>query len=240
MIWSAGILPAFYRMPEPLDILYEDNHLLVVNKPAGILSQGDATGDRCLLEICRDYIRQKFNKPGNVFLGLVHRLDRPVSGVILFARTSKAAARLSEQFRKRTTKKIYHALVEGRQPTEEGELEDWLTGDAHRLKSMVSSRHKPGARHARLRFHTLRSEAGRTLLEVELLTGYKHQIRAQLAARGCPVVGDFKYDHRRKPARPQRVMDGHAICLHARSLTLTHPTRREEVAFEAPVPEYFF
>ncbi len=221
------------------DILYEDNHLLAVNKPAGLLTQGDATGDQCLLEICRDYIRRRYDKPGNVFLGLVHRLDRPVSGVIVFARTSKAAARLSDQFRARTVKKIYHALVEGRPPRPEGELEHWLTGDAHRLKSTVSACEKPGSKRARLRFSTLATTTDRTLLEVELLTGYKHQIRAQLAACGCPVVGDFKYDHRQKPARPEPIMDGRAICLHAVTLVVIHPTRRGPVVFKAPVPGYF-
>ena len=222
------------------DVLYEDNHLLVVVKPAGILTQGDETGDASLLELCREYIRIKYAKPGEVFLGMVHRLDRPVSGVLCFARTSKAAARLSEQFRERSLEKIYHAVVEGRMPQQSGLLEHWLGNSAgRRLKTSASNEPGPGRKLGRLEYRVLESSTQRQLLEVRLLTGYKHQIRAQLSKTGCPIVGDYKYDNRKKPASCQQLMEGRAIALHAAQLRIIHPTQKEMLAFSAPLPAYW-
>jgi len=223
----------------PPTVLYEDNHLLVVVKEAGLLAQGDATGDASLLDLCKEYIREKYAKPGDVFLGLVHRLDRPVSGVMAFARTSKAAARLSAQFRGRSVRKLYWAVVEGRPAESAGLLRHWLAESAGERKSTVRQEPEAGAREASLRYRVLATETARALLEIELLTGYKHQIRAQLAAMGCPVVGDFKYDTRPQPARVERVFEGRAIALHARELALTHPTRKEPVVCTAPLPPYW-
>lgn len=222
------------------EVLYEDNHLLVVVKPAGVLTQGDETGDASLLELCREYIRVKYEKPGEVFLGLVHRLDRPVSGVICFARTSKAASRLCEQFRSRSLDKIYYTVVEGRMPAREGELRHWLTnGGGTRRKTSASAEQKEGAKEGRLLYRVLEESARRQLLEITLLTGYKHQIRTQLSRTGCPVVGDYKYDNRKPPAKCEPLLGGRAIALHARELVLEHPTRQEELSFTAPLPAHW-
>lgn len=222
------------------EVLYEDNHLLAVVKPAGILTQGDETGDTSLLELCREYVRVKYAKPGEVFLGLVHRLDRPVSGVLCFARTSKAAARLSEQFRERNLEKTYHAVIEGRMPENAGLLEHWLGNSAgRRLKTSASNEPGPGRKLGRLEYRVLESSARRQLLEIRLLTGYKHQIRAQLSKSGCPIVGDYKYDNRKKPATCQQLMEGRAIALHAARLRILHPTQKEPLEFSAALPAYW-
>lgn len=222
------------------EVLYEDNHLLVVVKPAGMLTQGDETGDDSLLEVCREYVRVKYEKPGEVFLGLVHRLDRPVSGVICFARTSKAASRLCEQFRARALDKIYYAMVEGHMPAREGELRHWLTNNGGgRRKTAASAERKDGAKEGRLLYRVLEESNRRQLLEITLLTGYKHQIRTQLSRTGCPVVGDYKYDNRKPPAKFERLFDGRAIALHAHELVLEHPTRHETLTFHAPLPAHW-
>jgi 23S rRNA pseudouridine1911/1915/1917 synthase len=210
-----------------------------VVKRAGELTQGDSTGDESLLDMAKSYIGEKYSKPGEVYLGLVHRLDRPVSGVILFARTSKAAARLSEQFRNRTTEKIYLAAVENSPPQAEGRLSHYLKGDEHRMKVSVSQNETPGAKKAELIYRLLEKKGNRSLLEVRLLTGYKHQIRAQLSYIRCPVIGDFKYDKRQKPAVTERLAEGRAIALHARSLTIIHPTLKEPMTFRAGLPDYW-
>ena len=208
--------------------LHLDNHLLVVSKPAGMLSQADATGDPDLVTWAKAYLKERFDKPGNVFVGLVHRLDRPTSGVVALARTSKAAGRLSDQFRRRSTEKRYLAVVDG-VLGERGEAVDGiLKGDGGSVR-VVAADH-PEAQRAALRWRTLATAAGRSLVEVELLTGRKHQIRAQLAARGAPVLGDFRYGHSVPFA------DGRGIALHAWRLTVEHPTRREPTTFTAPPP----
>lgn len=204
-----------------------------------MLAQGDATGDASILEWGKAYIKEQYQKPGNVFLGLVHRLDRPVSGVMVFARTSKAAARLSEQFRKRTPQKIYHAIVEGSPPEAAGTLVHYLSGGANRTRIAVHETERPNTKRAELQYRLLESKDGRSRVEVKLITGAKHQIRAQLARVRCPIVGDFKYDNRQTPARPEQLADGRAIALHARSLTVEHPTRLERLAWEAPFPPYW-
>jgi RluA family pseudouridine synthase len=202
-------------------VLYVDNHLLAVCKPAGVLTQGDRTGDTPLLELCRTYVKQQFNKPGQVFLGLVHRLDRPVSGVLVLARTSKAAARLSAQFRARQVQKIYWALVEGKVPAE-GVLLDRLIRTATRSRLAA---HEPGLL-AELRFTRLGYWRGTSWVEIALGTGRHHQIRVQFAHYGHPVVGDRRYG-------ATTSFTPHAIALHARTLKLRHPTRPEILTFTA-------
>ena len=208
-----------------LDVIYMDNHLLVVRKPAGMLVQGDRTGDVSLLEYGKAYVKTAFKKPGDAFLGLVHRLDRPTSGVMVFARTSKAAARLSEQFRTQKIGKVYWALVEGKTPGA-GRMADRL------LRAGPSSAVSDRGREAALGFRRLRFERGISWAEVRPETGRHHQIRVQFAHRGHPVLGDFRYGSRiRFPAK--------SLALHARSLTLSHPTRHEEMTFNAAPEAYW-
>ncbi len=207
--------------------LYLDNHLLVVAKPPGMLSQGDVTGDDDLVTLAKAYLKERFQKPGNVFVGLVHRLDRPTSGVVALARTSKAAGRLSDQFRRRTPEKRYLAVVAGHLP-EAGEAADGLDDSGTSVRVVAPD--APGAKRAVLRWQVLASGGGRQLAEVTLETGRKHQIRAQLAARGAPVVGDLRYGDGPPFA------DGRGIALHAWSLALDHPTTKERLTFSAPPP----
>ncbi len=214
-----------------LSVLYEDNHLLVVNKPAGLATMGVAAGEDSLWERARAYLKQKYAKPGNVYLGVVSRLDAKVSGVIVFARTSKAAARLNEQFREGTTEKLYLALVEGtRSPPAAGRLEHWMDKDEARQKMAISSTPREDWKPARLEFRRLAQVDRQTwLLEVRLLTGRKHQIRAQLAAAGWPICGDRKYGSSRTFP--------HGIGLHSYSLSLTHPTLSERRNWKALPPK---
>jgi 23S rRNA pseudouridine1911/1915/1917 synthase len=215
--------------PDRLEVLYEDNHLIAVVKPSGVLVQGDRSGEPSLMDITREYIRRKYGKPGKVFLGLVHRLDRPVSGVVLFARTSKAAARLSGQWRNRSVKKVYWALVQGRMVPRSGSLTSHLRKGSR--GTLVAKQIGPGVQEALLDYQTLHGSEGLSLLEVILRTGRKHQIRAQLASKGCPIVGDARYG-----ASPLPGPGG--IRLFARSLTLIHPTRGEPLTLEAPPPDW--
>jgi 23S rRNA pseudouridine1911/1915/1917 synthase len=211
-------------------VLYEDNHCLAVEKPAGLLTQGDATGDPNLVDWAKADLKRRYAKPGNVYVGLVHRLDRPVSGVVLLAKTSKAAARLSAQFREGTVEKTYLAVVEGRAPADEGEWTDRLAKDARRnVVATVAA----GGTEARLAFRVLRRSARTTTLELRPITGRSHQLRVQLASRGLPIVGDRKYG----ATTPLRARDGGLrIALHARELAFTHPTTGARRAVEAPVP----
>jgi 23S rRNA pseudouridine1911/1915/1917 synthase len=211
-----------------LDVLYEDNHCLAVVKPAGVLTAGDRTGDESLLDRLKLYLKQKYKKPGNVFVGLVHRLDRPVSGVVLFARTSKSAARLSEQFREGTIQKTYRALVEGALAEPGGELRDWLLKDEEKNAVRVVPAGTPGARECCLRYRRIQSTHGLSLVEITPLTGRSHQIRVQLAAYGHPICGDRKYGSKRG-------LHG-TIALHAARLIFDHPTRHEPVTVCAPDP----
>ena len=211
----------------PFEVVYLDNHLLVVSKPPGVLTQGDATGDADLVTLAKAYLKRRFDKPGNVFVGLVHRLDRPTSGVVVLARTSKAASRLSDQFRRRAVQKRYLAVVD-RTLTGAGRAEGWLSSEGGAVAVVAEG--APGAKRAALAWRALAHRAGRTLVDVDLETGRKHQVRVQLAALGAPVLGDFRYGH------PTPFADGRGIALHAYRLTLEHPTRRERMTFTAPPP----
>ena len=214
--------------PAPLEILYEDNHCLAVAKPAGALTthyQGrEETVDRQI----KAYLKEKYKKPGNVFLGVVQRLDKPVSGVLLFARTSKAAARLAEQFRQGSVEKIYWAVVEGEVQRQAGSLEDWLKKDRTLGRVEVEEPRTPGSRLALLHFQRLASYGGLTLVEIRPQTGRTHQLRVQLAHHGHPIHGDAKYGSVHTFER--------AIALHARSLTFLHPIRNEPITLTAELP----
>ena len=213
----------------PKDILYVDNHLLVLRKPAGMLVQGDKSGDLSLLDIGRQWVKEEFNKPGEVFLGLIHRLDRPVSGVVVFGRTSKAASRLSAQFRDRIVKKRYWALVQGETPAE-GKLIDRIS--RHGMTSHISRRDDEAGQHAELSFRTLAVRKDVSWVEIALGTGRHHQIRVQFANFRHPILGDLRYGC-------EVPFSNGALALHARQLTLIHPTRDEELTFEAE-PEIYW
>lgn len=213
----------------PAPILYEDNHLMVVNKKAGQIVQGDKTGDRPLSELLKDFIKVRDSKPGNVFLGVTHRLDRPVSGVIVFAKTGKALERMNALIRERKIRKTYWALTRGIPPQDRGYLVDYLYKNEQQNKSYVCEPERKGALRAELEYRLLEQSEKYCLLEVELHTGRHHQIRCQLSAIGCPIQGDLKYGDRR--SNP----DG-SIALHARYLEFEHPVRKEWLKIEAPVP----
>jgi 23S rRNA pseudouridine1911/1915/1917 synthase len=216
-----------------LEVLFEDNHCLVVNKPAGLLSQGDASGDPSLVDLATLYLKTRYAKPGNVYVGLLHRLDRPTSGIILLAKTSKAAGRLSAQFRDGTISKVYWAIVEGNAREPEGEWVDSLEKDTRQNRSGVVLEESQSSKEARVAFRVLERWDDFTKLELRPATGRSHQLRVQLAGRGLPIVGDGKYG-----AKGQlKALDGHfRIALHARQLTFTHPTRPEAISVDAPVP----
>lgn len=211
-------------------VLYEDNHIIIVNKRSSDLVQGDGTGDEPLDDMIRAYIKEKYNKPGDVFLGVVHRLDRPVSGCVVYARTSKALSRLSELFRTREVKKCYWAIVTDRPPEEEGTLRSYLKKNEKQNKSYVYDKEVKGSKLAELSYRMLARSERYYLLEVDLYTGRHHQIRAQLAAAGCPVKGDLKYGAKRSN-------DGGGISLHSRKVSFIHPVKKEEISVVAPLPD---
>lgn len=214
-----------------MTVLYEDNHIIAVNKTCNEIVQGDKTGDTPLSEIVKAYIKEKYNKPGEVFLGVTHRLDRPTSGVVLFARTSKALTRLNAMFQTHDQiKKTYWAIVQGAPKLPEARLENYLTRNETLNKSFIA---KPGAKESKLAILSYKSLVRGehyTLLEINLETGRHHQIRCQLAAIGCPVKGDLKYGAKR--SNP----DG-GICLHARKIEFIHPVSKEYICITAPVPD---
>lgn len=222
-----------------LNILFEDNHLLVIDKPPLLPTMGVHDGDDSLFNRARQYIKQKYNKPGNVYLGVVSRLDSFVSGVIVLARTSKAASRLSEQFRSRSVEKKYWAIVPDNLPNDSGLLEDWLIKDESRHRMIViqgNPANSPGAKLAKLRYTTIGASESKNvqrtrLIEIELETGRKHQIRVQFEHAGCPIVGDRKYGSELPFKR--------GIALHSRKLVFEHPTQRVLQSFQAETPPWW-
>ncbi len=214
-------------MPSPL---YEDNHVIIVSKQVGEIVQGDKTGDEPLSETVKAYLKEKYRKPGEVFLGVVHRLDRPVSGVVLFARTSKALSRLSEMFRTRSVRKTYWAIVGNQPPSSEGTLTHWLTRNPKNNTARAYDREVPGSKQAILDYRVVGRSDRYWLLEVDLHTGRHHQIRCQLAKMGCPIRGDLKY------GAPRSNPDG-GISLHARRIVFEHPVSHQTVDITAPVPD---
>lgn len=213
-----------------MKVLYEDNHVIIVSKASGEIVQGDKTGDQPLSDMVKEYIKTEHDKPGNVFLGVVHRLDRPVAGVVVFAKTSKALSRLNNMFRDGEVHKTYWAVVQGKPDVPEASLEGWLTRNEKQNKSYVRQREVPGAKKALLHYRLLAASDRYSLLEVILQTGRHHQIRCQLADIGCPIKGDLKYGARR--SNP----DG-SISLLARRVEFEHPVSHQTVMAEAPVPD---
>lgn len=213
---------------QALEILFEDNHLIAVNKRVSDIVQGDKTGDKPLVDIVKEYIKEKYNKPGDVYLGLPHRLDRPTSGVVIFARTSKALVRLNQMFKDKDMKKVYWAIIseEPNEPTQT--LEHFLTRNPKKNKSFAFDTEKPQSKRAILDYKQIAKSDKYTLLEVELKTGRHHQIRTQLSHIGLPIKGDLKYGAKR--SNPDK-----GISLHARSLTFLHPVKKEIIRIVAPV-----
>ena len=216
--------------PGNLQILYEDNHIIAINKRAGDIVQGDKTGDTPLSETVKQYIKTKYNKPGNVYLGTVHRLDRPTTGIVLFAKTSKVLPRLNQLFHSKTIKKTYWAIVKNAPPNHEGTLTHWLKKKPGNNKSYAHKTEVASSKKAILHYKTLRLLNNYVLLEVQLETGRHHQIRVQLSAIGCPIKGDLKYGF-------DRSNNDASIHLHARHITFTHPVKKEVLAITAPTPE---
>lgn len=212
-----------------MQVIYEDNHIIIVSKRSGEIVQGDKTGDLPLSETVKQYIKEKYQKPGNVFLGVVHRLDRPVWGLVVFAKTSKALTRLNKMFRDGEVHKTYWAITKEAPPAEEGVLTDWLVRNERQNKSYAHSQETPNAKKAVLKYKVIAHSDHYHLLEVQLMTGRHHQIRCQLANMGCPIKGDLKYGAKR--SNP----DGN-ICLLARSVAFVHPVSKENIVVEAPLP----
>ena len=213
-----------------MTVVYEDNHIIIVNKTASEIVQGDKTGDTPLSEIVKQYLKVKYQKPGNVFIGVTHRLDRPVSGLVVFAKTSKALSRLNEMFKNGEVKKTYWAIVKGAPKEPEGELVNFLVRNEKQNKSYAYDKEVSGSKKAILHYRMIGRSENYFLLEVDLKTGRHHQIRCQLAKMGCPIKGDLKYGSAR--SNP----DG-SICLHARFVRFVHPVSKEVIEVEAPVPE---
>lgn len=216
-----------------IEVIYEDNHLLVVNKPAGILVQGDATGDKPLVEYGKDYIKEQYNKPGKVFLGVVHRIDRPVSGLVVFARTSKALERMNKLFHDKKVQKTYWAITRQKTRPETGKLVNWLIKDQSKNITKAFDEEVEGAKRAELNYRYLGTLNRHHLIEVKPRTGRPHQIRVQLAQEGCPIRGDIKYGFN------QPNEDG-SIHLHARKLYFIHPIKKDPIELIAGVPETEF
>ena len=212
-----------------MNVVYEDNHIIIVNKESGEIVQGDKTGDTPLSDTVKDYIKAKYGKPGNVFLGVVHRLDRPVSGLVVFARTSKALTRLNEMFRKGEVQKTYWAITVNQPETDEGEVVSWLVRNERQNKSYAYDREVPGSKKAILNYRVIGHSDRYHLIEVRLLTGRHHQIRCQLAHIGCPIKGDLKY------GAPRSNPDG-SISLLSRKVHFVHPVSKQNITVEAPLP----
>lgn len=213
-----------------MKVVYEDNHIIVVNKTSSEIVQGDKTGDTPLSDIVKQYLKEKYNKPGNVFIGVTHRLDRPVSGLVVFAKTSKALSRLNEMFKNSAVRKTYWAIVKNHPEKDEGELVHFLVRNEKQNKSYAYDREVPHSKKAILHYRVIGQSENYYLLEIDLKTGRHHQIRCQLAKMGCPIKGDLKYGF------PRSNPDG-SICLHARKVCFVHPVSKENIELEAPVPE---
>ena len=213
-----------------MTVVYEDNHIIVVNKTASEIVQADKTGDTPLSETVQQYLKEKYQKPGNVFLGVTHRLDRPVSGLVIFAKTSKALTRLNEMFRAGEVKKTYWAVVKNAPKESEGELVHFLVRNEKQNKSYAYDKEVPNSKKAVLDYRLIGRSENYYLLEVDLKTGRHHQIRCQLAKMGCPIKGDLKY------GSPRSNPDG-SICLHARRVRFVHPVSKELIELKAPLPE---
>ena len=213
-----------------MTVVYEDNHIVVVNKTSSEIVQGDKTGDTPLSEMVKQYLKEKYNKPGNVFIGVTHRLDRPVSGLVVFAKTSKALPRLNEMFRNGEVKKTYWAIVKECPKETEGELVHYLVRNEKQNKSYAYDKEVKNSKKAVLHYKLIGHSQNYYLLEVDLKTGRHHQIRCQLAKMGCPIKGDLKY------GSPRSYPDG-SICLHARTVQFVHPVSKEMIRLTAPVPE---
>lgn len=214
-----------------MKVVYEDNHIIIVRKEAGEIVQGDKTGDTPLSEIIKQFLKDKYNKPGNVFCGVVHRIDRPVAGLVIFAKTSKALSRLNDMLKKGEIHKTYWALVEGKRKNKEGIIESWLQSDGRVNKTRVVEMDAPDAKLSKLKYKVIAEGERYSLLEVELLTGRKHQIRAQLSSTGTPIKGDLKYGARR--SNP-----GGGISLLAKKIEFIHPVSKEKIVVETdPLPE---
>ena len=212
-----------------MTVVYEDNHIIIVNKTASEIVQGDKTGDVPLSETVKQYLKEKYHKPGNVFIGVTHRLDRPVSGLVVFAKTSKALSRLNEMFKNSEVKKTYWAIVKQTPAETEGELVNYLVRNEKQNKSYAYDTEKPGSKKAILLYRLIARSDNYSLLEVDLKTGRHHQIRCQLAKMGCPIKGDLKYGF------PRSNPDG-SICLHARRVRFVHPVSKDLIDVVAPVP----
>jgi len=213
-----------------VEILYEDNHIIAVNKKAGEIVQSDSTGDEPLVDRVKKYVKKKYNKPGDVFLGVVHRIDRPVSGVVIFARTSKALGRLNKMIQEREVKKVYWAIVKELPDKDEDELRHYILKNSEKNKSYAFPKPKQGAKLGILKYRLVSSSTNYYLLEIDLKTGRHHQIRCQLAKIGSPIKGDLKYGFSRSNK------DG-SISLHARRVEFIHPVKKEPVSIVAPVPD---
>jgi len=213
-----------------MTVLYEDNHLIAVNKTCSEIVQGDKTGDTPLSETVKQWLKEKYNKPGNVFAGVIHRLDRPVSGLVVFAKTGKALERMNEMFREGEIKKTYWAIVKNRPPQTEAELVHYLVRNEKQNKSYANDSEKQGSQKAILSYRLIAQSDNYFLLKIDLKTGRHHQIRCQLAKIGCPIKGDLKYGFDRSNK------DG-GISLHAREISFVHPVSKELVTITAPVPE---
>lgn len=213
-----------------MEVIYEDNHIIIVNKRSGEIVQGDKTGDVPLSEVVKNYLKEKYNKPGNVFCGVVHRIDRPTSGLVIFAKTSKALSRLNEMLRKREIHKTYLAVIEGKREKKEDTLTSYLVSKEHNNKTYIAPQNAQGAQKAQLIYKVIGEGEKYSLLEINLLTGRKHQIRCQFAATGTPIKGDLKYGAKR--SNP----DG-GISLMAWKLEFTHPVSKKQLIVKAPLPD---
>lgn len=212
-----------------MTVLYEDNHLVIVNKASGELVQGDKTGDKPMSEMVKEYLKEKYNKPGNVYCGVTHRLDRPTSGVVVFSKTSKALPRLNLMFKENEVGKVYWAIVQNRPPNDKGTLTNYLIKDQKKNKSSAYDTERPNTKKAIMNYELVAQSDNYFMLEINLETGRHHQIRVQLAKIGCPVKGDLKYGAKRSNR------DG-SISLHARGISFVHPVSQEKIDITAPVP----